>query len=127
MSPELPAPLEPLMFLIGTWGGEGEGAYPGIDPFRDTEELSFGHVGDASLLVTESSWTPDGAPPHLERGTLRPAGEGGVDLALAHQIGVAEVADGTVDGRSVTLRSTAVVRTSNRSPVTGIARRNRRA
>lgn len=117
--------LAPLAFLLGTWRGDGDGEYPGIDPFRYTEELSFTHVGDPFLLVTESSWTPDGAPLHFERGTLRPLGDGKVDLTLAHPIGVAEVAEGTVDGDGVTLRSTAVVRTAAGSPVTEIARRYR--
>jgi hypothetical protein len=75
--------------------------------------------------VTESSWTPDGEPLHFERGTLRPLGDGRVDLALAHPIGVAEVAEGTVEGTTVTLRSTAVVRTATGSPVTEIGRRYR--
>jgi nitrobindin-like protein len=123
VSPELPPSLEPLAFLIGSWRGEGEGEYPGSDPFRYTEELSFEHVGDPFLLVTESSWTPDGAPLHFERGTLRPVGDGRVDLTLAHPIGVAEVSEGTVDGTNVTLRSTAVVRTATGSPVTEIERR----
>jgi len=75
--------------------------------------------------VTESSWTPDGEPLHFERGTLRPVGAGRVDLALAHPIGVAEVAEGTVEGTTVTLRSTAIVRTATGSPVTEIERRYR--
>jgi len=120
---ELPPALAPLAFLLGTWRGEGDGVYPGIDPFRYTEELSFDFVGDPFLLVTESSWTPDGEPLHFERGTLRPVGEGGVDLTLAHPIGVAEVAEGTVEGTTVTLSSTAIVHTSTGSPVTEIARR----
>jgi hypothetical protein len=123
--PDLPLSLEPLAFLVGSWRGDGEGEYPGIDPFRYTEELSFEYVGDPFLLVTESSWTPDGAPLHFERGTLRPVGAGRVDLTLAHPIGVAEVAEGTVDGTTVTLRSTAVVRTATGSPVTEIERRYR--
>jgi hypothetical protein len=121
--PQLHPSLEPLAFLIGNWRGEGEGEYPGVDRFRYTEELSFEHVGDPFLLVTESSWTPDGAPLHFERGTLRPVGEGRVDLTLAHPIGVAEVSEGTIDGTNVTLRSTAVVRTATGSPVTQIERR----
>ncbi len=125
MLPDLPPALEPLAFLIGNWRGEGEGEYPGVEPFRYTEELSFEHVGDPFLLVTESSWTPDGAPLHFERGTLRPLGDGRVDLALAHPIGVAEVAEGTVEGTTVSLRSTAVVRTAAGSPVTEIERRYR--
>lgn len=125
MSPELPPSLEPLAFLIGSWRGEGEGEYPGFDAFRYTEELSFDHVGDPFLLVTGSSWTPDGGPLHFERGTLRPVGEGRVDLTLAHPIGVAEVSEGTIDGTNVNLRSTAVVRTATGSPVTEIERRYR--
>jgi hypothetical protein len=125
VSPDLSPSIEPLAFLIGNWRGEGEGEYPGVAPFRYTEELSFEHVGDPFLLVTESSWTPDGAPLHFERGTLRPLGDGRVDLALAHPIGVAEVAEGTVEGTTVTLRSTAVVRTATGSPVTEIERRYR--
>jgi len=117
--------LAPVAFLLGTWRGEGEGEYPGVEPFRYTEELSFAHVGDPFLLVTESSWTPDGGPLHFERGTLRPVGGGRVDLTLAHPIGVAEVAEGTIDGTAVSLWSTAVVRTATGSPVTEIARRYR--
>jgi hypothetical protein len=125
VSTDLAASLEPLAFLIGNWRGEGEGEYPGVPPFRYTEELSFEYVGDPFLLVTESSWTPDGAPLHFERGTLRPLGDGRVDLALAHPIGVAEVAEGTVEGTTVTLRSTAVVHATAGSPVTEIERRYR--
>lgn len=115
--------LDPVAFLLGTWRGEGVGEYPGIDPFRFTEEIVFEHVGDPFVLVTESSWAEDGAPLHFERGTLRPLGEGRVDLALAHPIGVAEVAEGTIEGTSIDLRSTAVVRTATGSPVTEIERR----
>ena len=122
---QLHASLQPLAFLLGTWRGEGDGTYPGIDPFRYREELAFEHVGDAFLLVTESSWTPDGAPLHFERGTLRPVGEGRVDLALAHPIGVAEVAEGTIEGTTLTTRSTSIVRTATGSPVTEIERRYR--
>lgn len=125
MPSEPPAELQPIRFLIGSWRGEGEGEYPGVEPFRYREELSFEHVGDPFLLVTESSWTLEGEPLHFERGTLRPLGDGKVDLALAHPIGVAEVAEGRVDGTTVTLRSTAVVRTDAGSPVTEIERRYR--
>jgi hypothetical protein len=53
-------------------------------------------------------------------------GTGKVDLALAHPIGVAEVAEGTVDGTTVSLRATSVVRTATGSPVTEIERRYQR-
>jgi hypothetical protein len=117
--------LASIAFLLGTWRGEGDGEYPEIEPFRFTEDLSFDHVGDAFLLMTESAWTLDGAPLHFERGTLRPLGDGKVDLTLAHPIGVAEVAEGTVDGTTMTLLSTAVVRTTTGLPVTEVERRYR--
>jgi THAP4-like, heme-binding beta-barrel domain len=117
--------LEPLAFLVGEWAGEGEGEYPGIAPFRYREELAFEDVGDAFLLVTESSWTLDGQPLHFERGTLRPLGEDRVDLTLAHPIGVAEVAEGNLDGSNLFLRSTAIARAGTGSPVTEIERRYR--
>jgi THAP4-like, heme-binding beta-barrel domain len=125
MPSELHPSLEPMSFLLGAWRGEGEGVYPGIEPFRYREELSFDDVGDAFLLVTESSWTPDGAPLHFERGALRPVGDGTVDLTLAHPIGVAEVAEGTLDGTTLSFRSTGIVRTETGSPVTEIERRYR--
>ena len=117
--------LEPLAFLVGTWRGEGEGEYPGVEPFRYREEISFEDVGDVFLLVTESSWTPDGGPLHFERGALRPVGAGSVDLTLAHPIGVAEVAEGTLDGTALALRSTGIVRSTTGSPVVEIERRYR--
>jgi THAP4-like, heme-binding beta-barrel domain len=125
MPPGLHPALEPMSFLLGAWSGEGDGVYPGIEPFRYREELSFGHVGDAFLLLTGSAWTLDGAPLHFERGTIRPVGEGAVDLALAHPIGVAEVAEGTLDGTTLWFRSTGVVRTATGLPVTEIERRYR--
>jgi hypothetical protein len=123
--PPLHADLEPLAFLLGSWSGEGEGEYPGVERFRFREDLAFDHVGDPFLLLTESSWTLDGEPLHFERGTLRPVGPGRIDLALAHPIGVAEVAEGTIEGTDLVLRSTAIVRTPTGSPVTEIERRYR--
>ena len=117
--------LAPIAFLLGSWRGEGEGEYPEIEPFRFREELAFDHVGDAFLLMTESAWTLDGAPLHFERGVLRPLGDGRVDLTLAHPIGVVEAAEGTIDGTTVTLRSTAIARTPTGSPVTEVERRYR--
>ena len=67
----------------------------------------------------------DGAPLHFERGTLRPVADGAVDLTLAHPIGVAEVADGMLEGTALAFRSTGILRTATGSPVTEIERRYR--
>lgn len=124
MEPALHPDLEPLDFLLGSWRGEGDGEWPRGEPFRYGEEISFEHVGDPFLIYTQRSWhLDDGAPLHLERGFLRPAGPGRVELVLANPLGVAEVDEGTVEGTVIEVASTAVAVTSTGSPVTDLHRR----
>jgi hypothetical protein len=116
--------LAEIAFLLGTWRGEGEGEWPGTAPFRFGEELAFDHVGDAFLLHTERSWSlEDDEPIHLERGFLRPAGPGRVELVLAHPLGMAEVAEGTVADRAIDVTSTSVALAGTASAVTELRRR----
>src|SRR5256885_4373244 len=116
--------LRQIAFLLGTWRGEGDGDYPTTQPFRFREELRFEDVGDTFLLFSQQSWAlPGGEPLHFERGVLRPAGPGRVELTLAHPLGVAEVSEGSVEGTSIELASTSVARTSTGSPVASLARR----
>jgi THAP4-like, heme-binding beta-barrel domain len=122
----LRAEVAPIAFLLGTWRGDGEGRYPTIEPFRYGEEIVFEHVGDAFLLYAQRSWRlDDGAPVHFERGFLRPAGDGAVELVLAHPIGVTEVAHGRVDGTTIELATADgdVCRTRTGLDVTGLIRR----
>ena len=124
MEPALHPDLAELAFLLGTWRGEGDGEWPGNEPFRYGEEMIFEHVGDPFLLYAQRSWSPgDHAPIHLERGFLRPAGTGRVELVLAHPIGIAEVAAGTVSDQVIDLATTAVSLTATASPVTEVRRR----
>ena len=116
--------LERLAFLLGTWRGEGEGEWPVGSFFRFGEELTFEHVGDTFLLYEQRSWgLEDDEPIHFERGFLRPAGPGRVELVLAHPLGVAEVAEGTLEGDVVEVATTAVALTATGSPVTDLRRR----
>ncbi len=125
-SVELHPDLEPLAFLLGTWAGEGEGDYPTTEPFRFREELTFDHVGEAFVLYGQRSWLlPGGEPLHFERGVLRPAGPGRLELALAHPIGLTEVSEGTLRGTGMDLSSTSIARTATGSPVTSLSRRYR--
>ncbi|MGE5227194.1 MAG: FABP family protein [Planctomycetaceae bacterium] len=120
--------LRPVAFLLGTWRGEGHGEYPTIEPFAYGEELAFDDVGDAFLVYTQRSWDPaDGAPLHLERGFLRPGAEGAWELALAHPLGLTEVAHGSIEGRALSFVTPegGIGRTATGLDVVAMARRYR--
>ena len=124
MSLALHPDLAELAFLLGTWRGEGEGEWPGAEPFTYGEELSFEHVGDAFLVYAQRSWSLAGEEPiHLERGFVRSVGDGRVDLVLAHPIGVAEVAEGTVGDGVLEVASTSISLSGTGSEVTDLRRR----
>jgi hypothetical protein len=85
--------------------------------------VTFEFVGDPFLLYAERSWSlDDGSPILFERGFLRPAGLGFVELLLANPIGITEVAVGTVDEGVIQLSSTAVSLAPTASPVTELRR-----
>lgn len=124
MEPVLHPSVEPLAFLLGTWKGEGDGVWPGAEPFRYGEEMTFEHVGEDFLMYSQRSWTAgDGSPLHFERGFFRPAGQGRIEMVLAHPLGIVEVSEGTVEGTVVDVASTKVEPTSTASPVTDLRRR----
>jgi len=121
--PDLHPDLGPLAFLLGTWRGEGEGEWPRGEPFAYGEEMIFEHVGDPFLLYAQRSWMlEDGSPLHFERGFFRPAGAGRVEVVLAHPLGVAEVAEGTLEDHRLEVASTSVTVTTTGSPVTVLRR-----
>jgi THAP4-like, heme-binding beta-barrel domain len=126
VAPEPHPELAPLSFLLGVWQGEGNGDYPTTEPFRYREKLRFEDVGDTFLLFSQQSWSlPGGEPLHFERGVLRTAGPRRVELTLAHPLGVVEVSEGSLEGASIELTSTAIARTATGSPVSSLARRYR--
>jgi THAP4-like, heme-binding beta-barrel domain len=133
-TPNAPAPLAPpgalhedlaeLAFLLGTWRGTGEGVWPGAEPFAYAEDITIEDVGDTWLVYTERSWSPqDGSPIHFERGFLCRPVPGRVELVLAHPIGIAEVAAGTVRDGVIEVASTALSLTPTASSVTELRRR----
>ncbi|MGZ4132656.1 MAG: FABP family protein [Actinomycetota bacterium] len=120
--------LQAVAFLLGTWRGEGRGEYPTIEPFSYGEELTFEDVGDAYLVYTQRSWAlTDAAPLHLERGFLRPGADGAWELALAHPLGLTEVAHGALEGTALTFATSegGIGRTATGLDVTAMARRYR--
>ena len=125
MGPKPPPELAPLVFLLGTWEGSGDGEYPTLRPFRYGERIRFEHVGEPYLLYSLQSWGfEDDAPLHFERGFLRPgAGSRDVELTLAHPLGLTEVSQGRLVGTTLDLSSSSIGRTTTGSAVTGVARR----
>jgi hypothetical protein len=125
MGPDEPQPdVGPLAVLIGTWRGSGTGEYPTMEPFPFEEETRFWHAGAGFLYYHLRTWSPSGTHLHSELGFWRSLPGGGVDVTLAHPLGLTEVAEGTIRSGEIVLASTSVERTpQNASPVVALERR----
>jgi hypothetical protein len=120
--PALHPDVAPLGFLLGTWSGEGEGGYPTVDEFRYTEESVFWHGGKPVIGHSQRTWRDDGRASHAESGFWRWAGEGRIELVVAHQNGIVEVSEGVVEGAAITVMSTVMARTSTAKEVSAVGR-----
>jgi hypothetical protein len=65
----------------------------------------------------------DGRPLHGETGYWRLPALGRIELVVAHPTGVAEVAEGTMDGTTIELATTSVATTASAKDVRAITRR----
>lgn len=125
-TPKLPAELEPLSWLIGTWVGVGTGTYPGIEDFRFGQEVMFTTDGRPFLQYWSRSWILDDAgnrvrPGATESGFWRPRPGNEVEVLLSHATGYVEVylgdvqitslEDSRITGARAELRSDVVART----------------
>lgn len=127
MSPSRPGVLAPL---IGTFVGDGRGDFPTIGPFAYREEVSFVSNGTPVLAYRQRTFDPgSGRPMHAEDGFLRPAGDGRVELLLAHSFGLTEVQEGDfeVEGGSggplrLRLTSSAIGVAGTAKPVDAVRR-----
>jgi len=83
--------------IVGTWSGEGAGAYPTIDPFTYREEVVFSHDGRPVLRYQQRTWRSDSdIPLHVESGFLRGPIDGQAELMVAQPTGFTEVATLTI-------------------------------
>jgi hypothetical protein len=107
-TPEPHPLLAPVLGLLGTWRGRGEGVYPTLeDGFSYGQEVTFGHDGRPFLQVTARAWITDAAgepvrPAARESGWWRLQPDGRVEALVTQPTGTAEIAvghaaDGTVD------------------------------
>jgi THAP4-like, heme-binding beta-barrel domain len=124
--PELHPDVQRLTFLLGMWRGRGHGEYPTIESFDYEEEIAFFHVGDAFLVYEQRSWAPESdAALHLERGFLRFGDDGGLEITLAHPLGLVEVAHGRLIDTTIEASTDGglIGRTRTGMDVTGVRRR----
>jgi hypothetical protein len=117
------ADLGRLAELLGAWHGEGEGQWAAGEPFRYHEWVTFGHNGKPFLFYAQrTTAADDGRPLHAESGYWRALGNGAVEVAMTHPIGVVEIETGRWDGHRLTLRATTVACTPTAKTVTGLER-----
>lgn len=112
---DTPAPhplLAPVLPLLGTWRGEGQGQYPTLDEdFTYAQEVTFTHDGRPFLHYDARAWLldPDGAPLRpsaRESGWWRLQPEGRVEALITQPTGIAEIAVGTTMPTSTSTSAT---------------------
>ena len=114
---------EPLVFLLGTWVGEGHGEYPTVESFDYGEEIVFEQPGRPVLAMRQRAWIlADNRPSHTETGFLRATDDGHVEVLIAQGNGIVQVQQGTVSGTTLQLRSTTIGRSSTAKEVVEVAR-----
>ncbi|HUG86782.1 MAG TPA: FABP family protein [Euzebya sp.] len=100
--------IAPLGFLLGTWRGDGKGAYPTIQPFAYTEEVVIEAMPKPVLRYTQrTADAATGEPRHAEVGYLRLPGRV-PEMVIAQPTGIVECHAGTLEGQHLVLRSTSV-------------------
>lgn len=119
----LHADVAHLAFLLGHWVGGGSGHYPTIDDFEYREQVWFEHVGKPFISYRQGTkHAVTGLPLHAEAGYLRPVGAERLELVVVQPSGIVELHEGTVDGTTIRLRSTAVLTTATAKDVTAVER-----
>ena len=125
---ELPEPVVPISWLLGTWVGVGLGTFPTIEDFRFGQEVTFTNDGRPFLIYTSKSWILDEEgnrlrPAATESGFWRPQPDNQLEVLLVHSTGhletylgtneVTSIADATITGARCELKTDVVVRSNN--------------
>jgi hypothetical protein len=132
LSTDLPAPLVPLAWLVGSWAGAGVVGYPTVPEAQFGQEVELSHDGRPFLSYSSRTWLLDGdgekvRPLATESGFWRPGGpaaSGGVEVEvlLAHPTGIVEIYLGIVDGPRADLATDVVARTATAKEYTAAKR-----
>lgn len=115
--------LMPVVWLLGTWQGNGRADYPDIEPYEFAQQSVFVHDGRPFLHYFSRTWVVDAdhekiAEGPLETGFLRKGRDDGYELVLTHDSGSVEVWYGRTDGARLELVTDLVARTETAAEVT---------
>ncbi|NNN29979.1 FABP family protein [Streptomyces sp. S3(2020)] len=129
---ETPVPhalLAPVLGLLGTWHGRGQGGYPTLaEDFTYAQEVVFSHDGRPFLRYEARAWLLDGAgaplrPAARESGWWRLQPDGRVEALITQPTGIAEIAVGQAADGTVDLSTHDVALTPTAKDVTATRRR----
>jgi hypothetical protein len=142
ITPDTPATLTPVHWLLGRWEGAGVVGYPTIDEYRFGQEIEFWHDGRPFLHYRSQAWLLDDdgnqikvsasetgfwriITPQTEEEQVQAAKEQrGVDLEvlLTHPTGIVEIYTGLVKGNRIDLTTDVVARTQTAKEYTAAQR-----
>lgn len=140
IDPNISPEAAPLAWLVGTWVGEGELGYPGIEPARFTQRLEISHDGGPYLthnseirLLDEEGvgqvWSSERGywrvPPQEALEDLTKPGESRqieIELLLAEPTGHVSVYLGIANGPRIDLATDLIARTASGAEIEAATR-----
>lgn len=123
--------LTPVLGLLGTWRGRGQGGYPTLDAdFVYGQEVTFSHDGRPFLRYEARAWLVDAGaddaplrPAARESGWWRIQPDGRVEALITQPTGIAEIAVGRASGDTIDLSTHEVALTPTAKQVDATRRR----
>jgi hypothetical protein len=113
----------PVVWLLGTWIGNGQGDYPTIEGYKYGQELVFQQDGRPFFHYFARSWILDDDGNKVreaaqETGFLRCLPEGKIEMVLCHNTGFAEIWYGLAAAGKMELHTAGVGFTETAKEVT---------